>query len=261
VTGRSPICALATQTVVVPRLRTSLPWMTRTSPASRRLTSGSQKTNASKKTRGQPVKKTNCSKTKQASSIVQNAKVLSDSVVAHALSDLLPLSPEVVRIAMRRWKTPILKVGIPGSPGRVPSKVMLETAKHTVLRFLQKEEALGDDSCVVKAFYLASGEASLRFDWEGAQGRVHRARLDRRRSIDKWDECLAMTSGDTNSECEIYVCGTKPVTIRALTSLVCHEALHNLARRVRAGNCFLAEDTEHMAMALLGDPQLVQGEL
>ena len=47
------------------------------------------------------------------------------------------------------------------------------------------------------------------------------------------------------------------MTQRALTSVLCHEALHNLARRVRVGNPFLAEDTEHIAMALLGDPQLV----
>ena len=47
------------------------------------------------------------------------------------------------------------------------------------------------------------------------------------------------------------------MTQRALTSVLCHEALHNLARRQRVGNPFLAEDTEHIAMALLGDPQLV----
>ena len=48
------------------------------------------------------------------------------------------------------------------------------------------------------------------------------------------------------------------MTQRALTSVLCHEALHNLCRRHgRPGNPFLAEDTEHMAMALLGDPQLV----
>lgn len=48
------------------------------------------------------------------------------------------------------------------------------------------------------------------------------------------------------------------MTQRALNSVLCHEALHNLARRTgRPGNPFLAEDTEHMAMALLGDPQLV----
>lgn len=110
---------------------------------------------------------------------------------------------------------------------------------------------------MVKAFYLATGEAHLRFDWAGAMGRVRRAKFDLLQEVNKWDDCLAMTSGDTNASSEIYVCGTKRITLRSLSSLVCHESLHNLARRTRRGNSFLAEDLEHVAMALLGDPQLV----
>ncbi|CAE8628004.1 unnamed protein product, partial [Polarella glacialis] len=134
---------------------------------------------------------------------------------------------------------------------------MLRCAQRSVHQFYAQQEALGDRSDVVRAFYLVSGENHLRFDWQAAMGRVRRAKFDRRREIDDWEDCLAMTSGESNALSEIYVCGTKRVTQRALTSLLCHEGLHNLARRTRPGNPFFSEELEHMAMALIGDPQLV----
>ena len=149
---------------------------------------------------------------------------------------------------------------IPGRSGRIPTKDMLQIAKKKVLNFLEREEAKeakDSTSDLIRAFQLASGELMLRFDWSFAKQRVKYASFDRKRKVDKWDECLAMTSGDSNATSEIFICGTKFMTQRALNSVLCHEALHNLARRTRKGNPFLAEDTEHMAMALLGDPQLV----
>lgn len=196
-------------------------------------------------------------KEKQVASITETAKALSDHLVAQALAGLLLRKPSTVRTLMRRWEKTILKAPIPGTAGRLPTKAMLQVAKGTVLRFYAAEEALGRRSDVVKAFYLASGERHLRFDWLAAMARVRRARFDYTQEIDRWDECLAMSSGDTNALSEIYVCGTKKVTLRALTSLICHEGLHNLARRVRQGNSYLSEDLEHIAMALIGDPQLV----
>ena len=148
---------------------------------------------------------------------------------------------------------------IPGRSGRIPTKSMLQLAKKKVLNFLSREEIKEREgsSDLVRAFQIASGEIFLRFDWSFARDRVKHASFDRKRKVDKWDECLAMTSGDTNATSEIFICGTKFMTQRALNSILCHESLHNLARRTRRGNPYLAEDTEHMAMALLGDPQLV----
>lgn len=183
--------------------------------------------------------------------------LFSDRTVAAALSDLICRRPSDVQSMMRRWEKPILKVAIPGDAARrPPSAAMLAAAKRAVLRFYEGEESLGPRSAVIKAFYLASGEAELRFGWAEARRRVERARLDHRQEIDSWKDCLAMNSGDTNSDCEIYVCGTRRITLHALTSVLCHEGLHNFARRTRRGNTFLSEDTEHIAMALLGDPQL-----
>lgn len=184
--------------------------------------------------------------------------LLSDAAVARALAGYVHKSPVTVRRLMRRWGKLILKVPIPGKAGRVPTKRMLSDAKRDVLLFYDAEEALGERSAVVKAFYMASHERELRFDWAKARQRVQDASLDFWDKVHNWDECLAMSSGPNNNSCNIYVCGTRPVTQQALTSLVCHEGLHNLAKRVRAGNPFLAEEREHVAMALIGDPQLTR---
>jgi hypothetical protein len=183
-------------------------------------------------------------------------RLLGDGIVALALADILGLTEASVRTLMRQWSKPILKVPIPGTGGRVPSQAMLATAKAAVIRFFEDEEALGSRSHVSKAFYLASREGHLNFAWDRAKQRVRRAKLDSRGRIDSWKDCLAMVSGDSNTTSEIYVCGTRKVTLAALTSLICHEGLHNLARRTRRGNPFLGEDTEHIAMAMVGDPQL-----
>jgi len=192
-------------------------------------------------------------------SITEKAVALEDHLVAEALSEFIPRRPGVLLDLMRRWEKPILKAKIPGYAGRRPSECMLAAAKRRVLRFYAHEAALGDRSDVAKAFRLASGEQKLRLDWDVAMERVQRARYDHHQEIDLWDECIAMTSGESNLSCDIFVCGTKKITLRALTSVVCHEGLHNLARRTRPGNTFLSEDIEHMAMALVGDPQLIQG--
>lgn len=185
------------------------------------------------------------------------SRLVSDDVVAGALSDILAVEECSVRTLMRRWKKPILKTSIPGRNGQVPTQAMLAVAKAAVRHFLDVEEALGERSQLVQAFRLASGECSLQFMWSWAKQRVRRAKLDLQENVDSWQDCYAMVSGSSNAQCEIYVCGKRKLSLRALTSLVCHESLHNLARRTRRGNPFLGEDTEHVAMALLGDPQLV----
>jgi hypothetical protein len=192
---------------------------------------------------------------------LETATALDDDEVARNLAKVLPSqTPNQVSKLMRRWRKPILKAAVPGRATRLPTKAMLEKAKERVLSFYQTEEALGDRSDVVKAFLLVSNEQSLRFDWERARARVRNARLDFKGNIDPWDGCFAISAGDTNSLSEIFVCGTKKATLKALTSLVCHEGLHNLALRRRRGNPYLSEDTEHQAMALLGDPQLMECE-
>ncbi|CAK0838801.1 unnamed protein product [Prorocentrum cordatum] len=162
-------------------------------------------------------------------SITETAIVLDDDNVALALAELLPSqTPGKVRRLMRRWMKPILKVKVPGRATHLPTKAMLEKAKEKVLRFYRGEEALGDRSVVVKAFLLASRERSLRFDWDRACERVRNASFDMKKHIDSWDECLAMSSGDTNFSSEIFVCGTKKVTLKA-------SQCHSVSSVVKAG--------------------------
>jgi len=189
-------------------------------------------------------------------------KMLGDSTVAGALADILHIHKSCSVYLMESWRKPLLKASIPGLHSRrLPSKAMLATAKSTVLRFLDREESHGRYSHVYEAFLLASGEDDLMLEWGFAKQRVRRAKLDCRGRFSCWKDCFAMVNGPSQATTEMFICGTRKLTLRALTSLICHEALHNLARRRRRGNPFISEEKEHVAMALLGDPQLVEKRL
>lgn len=229
-------------------------------------TSTSTKGNTKRKAANQSLPGPRCQRLRDSnklltSSIADNPLVLPDIIVAESLvASTLPwATTSDVLALMHHWTKPILKAAIPGITGRrKPSMEMMDAAKRAVLRFYAKEEAQGIKSHVVQAFYLVSGEPELHFDWASARAKVRRAKFDRIQEIDVWNECLAMSYGDTTALSEIFVCGTRPLTLRALTSLLAHEGLHNLVRRKRQGNPFLSEETEHKAMAMIGDPQLVQ---
>jgi len=183
-------------------------------------------------------------------------KTYDDWTVALGVSKLVNQPVAAVYTIMKYWEKPILKAAVPGVGGRIPDMAMLNAAKSAVIRFLEAEEEKQAESHLVQAFHLVTGETRLHFAWEDAKRRIRRAKLDCDRKIDSWERCLAMQSGPTNASSEIYVCGTRRITLRAMTSLICHEGLHNLARRTRPGNPYLSEELEHLAMALLGDPQL-----
>lgn len=185
--------------------------------------------------------------------------VMADEAVALALSDVMKFPLQTVASLMELMQKPILKAPMPGENPQLPCKAMMDVAKAEVIKFLEVEEALGVDSHLVGAFHIASGEVNLFFDWDLAKSRVRNARLDRRRAIDPWITGLAMLvwGGDTlPAQNGIWLCGTRKLSQGALTSLICHEALHNMVRRLRPGYKWLSEETEHVAMAFLGDPQL-----
>jgi len=168
------------------------------------------------------------------------------------------LDPEMICKIYRVLCRSIFTVNIPGWPRRktLPTEKMLKLAKKKVLKFYNREQKCGQRSAIVHAFTLASGEEDLFFDWETAKERVKGAAYDRKKKVDKWEDCLAMAHGDSQGEVEIAVCGHKPMTQQALTALICHEGLHNMARRTRPGQKYLSAEIEHIAMAFMGDPQL-----
>lgn len=175
------------------------------------------------------------------------------------LSLQLQLNPETVCFLYESLCRSIFTVPIPGNPrghtGR-PTKAMLNQAIKNVIKFYDAEEKLGERSAVYQALMIASAEKKLSFDWDAARRRVSRAKFDVKKEVDEWKDCLAMSHGDSQGEVEIAVCGTKTMTVTALTALLCHEGLHNLARRTRPGQKYLSAEIEHVAMALMGDPQL-----
>jgi hypothetical protein len=175
------------------------------------------------------------------------------------LSLHLQLNPETVCYFYENLCRSIFTVPIPGNPrghtGR-PTKKMLDQAIKAVIKFYDTEEALGERSAIYQSFMIASAEKELSFDWNAARRRVSQAKFDVKKQVDKWEDCLAMSHGDSQGEVEIAVCGTKPMTITALTALLCHEGLHNFAKRTRPGQRYLSAEIEHVAMALMGDPQL-----
>jgi len=183
----------------------------------------------------------------------------SDDWVATWLADSLSKRKKTVLKLLRCWQKPILKQDIPGFKGkRHVTPGMFANAQREVLRFYAREERKGNKSHVVQAFRLASGEKKLRFCWSEAVRRVKEAKLDFRQKVDgwSWGRNYAMTSGDTNATGVIYISGHRRVNKECLTSLICHEGLHNFVKRDRVGNPWLSCDVEHQAMALLGDPQL-----
>lgn len=164
---------------------------------------------------------------------------------------------EKILSMVRKLAHPILaRVQIPGPSRKPPSNDMLQKAKRTVVQFFEQQKALGTESIVYKAFCIATKEKELVIDWDKGIQRVKDAYYDRKYQIDSWEDVYAMARGATRSRVQLVVCGTKPLTQRALTALVCHEGMHCLARRKRQGQVFLSDDFEHVAMALLGDPQI-----
>lgn len=164
---------------------------------------------------------------------------------------------EKILSIVRKLAHPILVVKIPGATKKKrPSNAMLQKAKRTVVQFYKEQQALGTRGSVYKAFLIASKEKELDFYWDKAIQRVEEAYYDKKHEIDDWEDVYAMTNGDTRSDIELVVCGTRPLTLPALTALICHEGMHCLARRTRPGQVFLSDDIEHVAMALLGDPQI-----
>lgn len=171
----------------------------------------------------------------------------------------LQLDVDMVVYLYENLCRPIFTVPIPGNPRRqsgMPTKAMLDQAIKRVIKFYNNEEKLGERSAVYQALMIASAEEKLSFDWDAARKRVSGAKFDKRKEVDQWKDCLAMSHGDSQGEVEIAICGTRKMTLNALTAVLCHEGLHNLARRTRPGQKYLSSETEHVAMALMGDPQL-----
>lgn len=129
----------------------------------------------------------------------------------------------------------------------------MEEARNRCLKLLQSPS---NRKAVEKAFKLASKEPNLNFDFESAEKRVEKSKLSFGHRAD-FKDAMALTLDRPGYP--ILLDGGFPLTTKAMVSLLFHEALHCfVTRRGRPGNPRLSEDTEHVAMMLLGDKDMAR---
>lgn len=150
---------------------------------------------------------------------------------------------------------------------RKGSEPMLRRAKEVVLATLEKHEALGQKmkkpSPLEQAYLDAAGRAAaennggetpdqvvLTFDYNWMKELVQKAQFGKpnpRMGFDVDDAAY-------NDNTIIVINSTIPRVQKEISIILMHECLHNTVERACCrGNPNLSEETEHMAMALLGD--------
>lgn len=140
-------------------------------------------------------------------------------------------------------------------PECLPSKSRLEIEKRVVINEIKRQQhlsTLSRGSPLERAFYVATGEKSLLFDYPLMLRMVKSARL----IPFKKNVCDSDALGymDPNV-CVMKINSLLKMTRHDLRITLMHEALHGTVKRQGRG-CppDLSTDLEHLAMALLGDP-------
>lgn len=144
-----------------------------------------------------------------------------------------------------------------------PSVTMLNRAKQAVLAEIARQEkqtkrgrrqttvgSIRHRGGMERMFYLATGEEDLYIDYDMMRKMVNEAKLSKFKGDDRHD----MGYMDPNRGCLRINNGTK-MTMYDIKMTLMHEIMHNtIKRRGRPGNPEISEATEHLAMALCGDP-------
>jgi len=129
---------------------------------------------------------------------------------------------------------------------------MLQRAKKKVLKELSRQQELGiySPSPLEQAFLDATNETFLTIDYGWMKQLVRTARFSNPTEqerfmpdVDAWNDNVEIILNSDKLFVESNICQT-----------LLHECLHNTVERAgKPGNPQLSEQTEHMAMALLGD--------
>jgi len=139
-----------------------------------------------------------------------------------------------------------------GEKAQKGSEAMLKRAKQRVLKELSRQQALGiyKTSNLEQAFLDATGETNLTFDYESMKKLIRNARF----GDASQQECFASDDDAFNDNVEIILNRKRSFVEREIACTLLHECLHNTVFRCgKPGNPWLSEQTEHTAMALLGD--------
>lgn len=172
----------------------------------------------------------------------------------HFVAPRLGKSHASVRGLVRELSLPLFEVGVLRiAKEGLPTEERMEEAKSRCLKLLANPE---NRKAVEKAFKLATKEPHLDFDFESAMKRVEKSKLSLGHRSD-FRDAMALTLDHPGYP--ILLDGGFPLTTKAMVSLLFHEALHCfVTRRGRPGNPRLSEDTEHVAMMLLGDKDMAR---
>jgi len=139
-----------------------------------------------------------------------------------------------------------------GEKGQARNIKMLLRAKKKVLKELSRQQELGiyTPSPLEQAFLDATNESFLTIDYGWMKKLVRTARFS-----DPSEQERFMPDVDAwNDNVEIILNSEKLFVESKICQTLLHECLHNTVERAgKPGNPQLSEQTEHMAMALLGD--------
>jgi len=135
-----------------------------------------------------------------------------------------------------------------------PSSNMLKKAQHFVLAEIDRQEKqskrAGRISGMERMFYLATGERDLHVDFAMMRKMVREVKLMKFTGDDRHD----MGYMDPNIN-RIKINSGHKMTMYDIKVTLMHEVMHGTIKRVgRPGNPEISEATEHLAMALIGDP-------
>lgn len=136
----------------------------------------------------------------------------------------------------------------------IPSKSMLKKAQQAVLQEIERQfnqsKRSGRISGLERMFYLATKEPDLVVDWDMMRRLVKEAKLMKFTGADAHD----MGYMDPNIN-RIKINSNHKMTMYDIKVTLMHEVMHNTVKRYgRPGNPEISEATEHLAMALCGDP-------
>jgi len=136
----------------------------------------------------------------------------------------------------------------------IPSITMLKKAQHHVLAEIDRQEKqsrrAGRISGMERMFYLATGERDLHVDFAMMRKMVREVKLMKFTGDDRHD----MGYMDPNIN-RIKINSGHKMTMYDIKVTLMHEVMHGTIKRSgRPGNPEISEATEHLAMALIGDP-------
>jgi len=144
----------------------------------------------------------------------------------------------------------IFTKAVPQTGRKKGSDRLLRAAKKEVLKTIDKlEKRVWDDkiSSFERAWFEASGENRLMFNFADMRENVINAKFGLK-------DLEPNEDFGHNDGLQVILNKNTPMNQVELEKLLLHESMHHNVTRARQGNPALNDDIDHLALALLGDP-------